>query len=146
MVPAVGKQSGGGQLSTTQWLGLGVVAAVASVIAVLIVRALALAIWPELASFDPLGNVTRAILFTAVPAFIATGLLAWLAARRDDPVGTFVRVAAIVLVLSFIPDYALPIPNKTMLGSTVAAFLHVIAAITTVGVLIMGYRRQMATS
>jgi hypothetical protein len=144
MVPAIGKQSSGGQLGTAQWVGLGVVAAVTSVIAVLIVRALALAIWPDLASFDPLGNMVRAIIFTAVPALVATALLAWLAARRDDPVGTFVRIAAIVLVLSFIPDYALPIPNKTMLGSTVAAFLHVIAAIATVGVLVTGYRRQTA--
>lgn len=131
-------------MDTAQWLMLGALAAALSVLAVLVVRALALSIWPDLSAFDPLGSVPRAILFTAVPALAATGLFAWLAARRADPVAAFLKIAAVVLVLSFIPDYALPIPGKTFLGSTVAAFLHIIAAIPTVTVLVLGYRRQTA--
>lgn len=126
----------------TQWVAVGALAAVVSVIAVLVVRAIALAIWPDLYAFDPLGSTARAILFTAVPAFAATAIFAWLAARRDDPVGAFLKLAAVVLVLSFIPDYALPIPNKTFLGSTVAAFLHIIAAIGIIAVLVVSYRRR----
>lgn len=145
MVPAVQQSPDRGRLDATQWLLLGALAAVVSVLAVMVFRALALAIWPDLSAFDPLGNTTRAILFTAVPAFVATAIFAWLAARRADPVPTFLRIAAVVLLLSFIPDYALPIPNKSFLGSTVAAFLHVVAAIFTVAVLVLGYRRQTAT-
>lgn len=146
MVPAVQQSPDRGRLDVTQWLLLGALAAVVSVLAVLVFRALALAIWPDLSAFDPLGNTTRAILFTAVPAFAATGILAWLAARRANPVAAFLKIAAVVLVLSFIPDYALPIPNKTFLGSTVAAFLHIIAAIAIVAVLVLGYRRQTANN
>lgn len=103
MVPAVGRKTGGSELGAAQWAVLGVAAAITSVIAVLIVRALALAIWPDVASFQPLDSVARAAVFTAVPALVATGLLGWLAARRADPVGSFLRIAAIVLVLGFIP-------------------------------------------
>ena len=77
----------------------------------------------------------------ATMGLAATGLLAWLAARRADPVRTFVRIAAVVLLLSFIPDYLLPVPDKTLLASSVAAFLHVVAAAAIVGVLVGGYRR-----
>jgi hypothetical protein len=124
-----------------QWLVLGALAAVVATAAVLIVLALAIAIWPDIALFKPLDSYARAALFTIIPAFAATGLLAWLAARRADPVRAFVRIAAVVLLLSFIPDYLLPVPDKTLLASTVAAFLHVIAAAAIVGVLVGGYRR-----
>jgi hypothetical protein len=127
--------------ATAQWLALGALAAVVATAAVLIVLALAIAIWPDIALFKPLDSYARAALFTIIPAFAATGLLAWLAARRADPVRAFVRIAAVVLLLSFIPDYLLPVPDKTLLASTVAAFLHVIAAAAIVGVLVGGYRR-----
>jgi hypothetical protein len=142
MVPAIRRETGSGRLHSGQWAVLGIAAAITGVIAVLLVRALALAIWPEVASFQPLDSVARAAVFTAVPALVATVLLAWLAARRADPVTPFLRITAIVLILSFIPDYVLPLANKTILGSTVAAFLHVVAAAAIVGVLVIGYRRQ----
>ena len=127
--------------AAAQWLVLGALAAAVATAAVLIVLALALAIWPDIALFKPLDSYARAALFTIIPAFAATGLLAWLAGRRADPVRAFVRIAAVVLLLSFIPDYLLPVPDKTLLASTVAAFLHVIAAAAIVGVLVGGYRR-----
>lgn len=124
-----------------RWLILGALAAAVATIAVLIVLAVAIAIWPDIALFKPLDSYARAALFTIIPAFVATGLLAWLASRRADPVGAFVRIAAVVLLLSFIPDYLLPVPGKTLLASTIAAFLHIVAAAAIVGVLVGGYRR-----
>ena len=124
-----------------QWLILGALAAAVATAAVLIVLAIAIATWPDIALFKPLDSYARAALFTIIPAFAATGLLAWLAARRADPVRTFVRIAAVVLLLSFIPDYLLPVPDKTFLASSVAAFLHVVAAAAIVAVLVGGYRR-----
>src|SRR5690606_20505844 len=92
-----------GSLTTGQWAMLGVAAAVASIVAVLIVMALALSIWPDAALFRPLESYPRAALFTLVPALAATAVLAWLARRRENPVGSFVRIAVVVLLLSFIP-------------------------------------------
>lgn len=130
------------RLTTGQWAMLGVAAAVAAIAAVLIVMALALSIWPDAALFRPLESYPRAALFTLVPALAATALLAWLAARRENPTGAFVRVAVVVLLLSFIPDYMLPVPNRTLLTSTIAAFLHLVAATVIVAVLVTGYRRM----
>lgn len=124
-----------------QWLVLGALAAAVATAAVLIVLAVAIAIWPDIALFKPLDSYARAALFTIIPAFAATGLFAWLAARRADPVRAFLRIAAVVLLLSFIPDYLLPVPDKTFLASTVAAFLHIVAAVAIAGVLVGGYRR-----
>lgn len=130
------------QLDRNQWVRLGVVAVVASVIAVLIVQALAIAIWPDIALFRPLDNYARTVVFTTVPIVVATALFAWLARRRADPVSSFLKISAVVLVLSIIPDYLLPVEHKTFWASTVTAFLHVVAAIVAVSVLVIGYRRQ----
>lgn len=132
------------QPTTRQWLILGLTAAVAAIVGVLIVRAVALAIWPDAALFQPLDTPVRSAIFTLVPALIATGLLAWLARRVADPTATFVRISLVVLVLSFIPDYILPVPNRTFIASTIAAFLHVVAAAIIVPILVRGYRRMAA--
>ena len=123
------------------WMKLGFVAAAASIVAVLIVEALAIAFWPDITRFDPLNSYVRAAIFTLAPALGATALFAWLAEWRPQPVRAFVTIAAVVLLVSFIPDYLLPVPGKTLLASTVAAALHVVAAIVTVGVLVVGSRR-----
>ena len=126
---------------TGQWILMGAVAALLAATAVLAVQWIALAIWPEAALFKPLDSYARSALFTIVPALGATALFAWLAARRPNPVGAFVRIAIVVLLLSFIPDYLLPVPDKTFLASSIAAFMHVVAAAVIVGVLVAGYRR-----
>ncbi len=130
------------QQSFRQWLVLGLTAATAAIIGVLIVRAAALAIWPDAILFQPLDSALRSAIFTLAPALVATGLLAWLAGRSDDPVRTFLWISIIVLILSFIPDYFLPVPNRTVIASTIAAFLHVVAAAIIVPVLVIGYRRM----
>lgn len=131
----------GGGLSRGQWLIIGLAAAIASVLGVLAVQAVALAIWPDLALFKPLESYARSALFTLIPALGATGLFAWLAARKENPAGSFTKIAVVVLLLSFVPDYVLPVEHRTLLASTVAAFLHVVAAAVTVSVIVGGYRR-----
>ncbi len=130
------------QLDRNQWVRLGVATAVLSVIAVLIIQVVAITIWPDIALFKPLDSYARTAVFTAVPAVAATALFAWLARRRTDPVPSFLKISAVVLVLSIIPDYLLPVEYKTFLASTVTAFLHVVAAAVIVSVLVLGYRRQ----
>jgi hypothetical protein len=130
------------QLDREQWALLGLVTAVASVIAVLLVQAVAIAIWPDIALFKPLDSYARAALFTLIPALGATALFAWLTSRKPHPERTFIKIAAVVLTLSIIPDYLLPVEHKTLLASSVTAFLHVVAAVVTVSVLVTGYRRQ----
>jgi hypothetical protein len=129
------------QLDRVIWMKLGLVAAVASVVAVLIVEALAIALWPEITRFQPLNSYLRAAIFTLVPALGATALFAWLAEHRSQPARTFVTIAVVVLLISVIPDYLLPVSDKTLLASTVTAALHGVAAVVTAGVLVFGYRR-----
>jgi hypothetical protein len=112
-------------------------------VAVLLAQALALAAWPDIALFKPLDSYVRAALFVFVPAVGATAVFAWLASRREQPVRDFITLSAVVLLVSIVPDYLLPDANKTLLASTVTAFLHVVAGIITVALLIIGYQRQM---
>ena len=145
MATVIQKQpKSGGDLPKRQWLTLGLAAALGSVAAVLAVQAIALAIWPDLALFKPLESYARSALFTLIPALGATAVFAWLATRKDDPASSFKKIAAVVLLLSFIPDYVLPVAHRTLLASSVAAFLHVVAAAVTVSVIVNGYRRLSA--
>jgi hypothetical protein len=129
------------KLAIGQWITIGLTAALASVLAVLLTQSIILAIWPELALFKPLESYARSAFFALIPAFGATGVLAWLAARKEDPVSAFKKVAAVVLLFSLIPDYVLPVAHRTLPASTAAAFLHVVAAAVTVLVIVRGYRR-----
>lgn len=133
-------------LTTTQWLGIGLQAGIGAVLAVLLVQAAILAFAPGLAVFQPLGNYARSALFTFVPALGATLVFAWLVKNRERPVGKFLWISLVVLLLSFIPDYALPIPEKTFLASTAAAFLHLVAGIVTVVLILSGYFRAARRS
>jgi|GEM_PF-1208792 len=129
-------------LKNGDWVKLGTNAAIISLIAVLIVQALAIAIWPEIALFAPLDSYIRSAIFTLVPVIGATALLAWLVAKQPQPVKKFITISVVVLIISIIPDYILPVEYKTVLASSVAAFLHVVAAVITVAMLVIGYQRQ----
>jgi hypothetical protein len=126
----------------TAWLALGVQAGVAAIVGVLAAQALALNFWPDAAAFAPLDSYIRSALFTFVPALLATALLAYLARHYVDPVPRFLTISAVILGLSFIPDYVLPVANRTLVASTIAASLHVAAAAIIVPMLVMGYRRM----
>ena len=125
-------------MTSSDWVKRGFLAAAASIIAVLVVQALSISIWPEIALFAPLDNYFRSAIFTLVPTVVATALFAWLAGHTARPVRAFIVISVVVLLISFIPDYAVPVPYKTILASTVAAFLHVVAAVATVSLLVIG--------
>lgn len=134
------------QISRNQWIKVGAITAAASVVVVLITQAIAIAIWPDSVLFKPLESYPRTAVFTIIPVIIATALLAWLVGNKPHPVQTFIKIAVVTLLLSFIPDYFLPVPYRTFLTSSIAAFLHVVAAIVTVFVLTTGYRREAERS
>ena len=122
-------------LPKAAWVKISLLTSLASIAMVLITQVVALAIWPQAAAFKPLDSYPRVALFTLVPVLIATALFAWLNKTKDQPRQAFLKIAAVVLLLSFIPDYLLPDPNRTLLASTIAAFLHLVAGVVTVGVL-----------
>jgi hypothetical protein len=130
------------QLSISEWIKLGLLTALASVAAVLLVQYLAILVWPEIGLFKPLDSYPRSALFTAIPVVGATGLLAWLVARRPQPVRTFITIALLFLALSIVPDYLLPVPHRTMLASSVTALLHGVAGAVTVWMLVTGYQQR----
>lgn len=132
-------------LTFTRWLQIGLQASLLSVLAVLLTQNLILARWPELAAFKPLDSFARSALFTFVPAMGATAVFAWLVKKRERPEGKFLWISAVVLLLSFIPDYLLPIPNRTIPASTAAVSLHLVAGIVTVFLILAGYRRATKT-
>jgi hypothetical protein len=130
-------------MKTGDWVKLGLIAAVVSAVATVIVQAIAIAIWPEIALFEPLGSYIRVVIFTVIPVAIATVLFAWLVNHTAQPVKTFIIISVVVLIISFIPDYIVPLPHKTFLASTVTAFLHVVVAVCTVPILVMGYQKSL---
>lgn len=140
--PVITKPQDKAKMTRSDWLKLGLITAATSIVAVLAVQALAVALWPEIALFAPLDSYVRSAIFTLVPVVGATALLAWLVERRARPVQTFIIISGVVLLVSFIPDYILPVPHKTLLASSVAAFLHVVAGVVTVLLLVIGYQRR----
>jgi hypothetical protein len=124
------------------WVRLGINTTLVSVIVVLIVQALAITIWPEIALFAPLDSYIRSAIFTLVPVTGATALLAWLVANQAQPAKKFITISVVVLIISIIPDYVLPVEHKTVLASSITAFLHVVAAVVTIPMLVIGYRRR----
>jgi cytochrome bd-type quinol oxidase subunit 2 len=131
-------------IKRNNWVKIGLKAALFSVIAVLIVQAIALAIWPEVQLFKPLDSYPRSALFTLIPALGATVVFAWLARNQAQPVKKFLILSAALLLLSFTPDYALPLEGKTLLSSSVAAFMHLVAGIVTVATIVTSYRNRAA--
>jgi hypothetical protein len=109
----------------------------------LLTQTVILALWPDLAAFKPLDNYARSALFTFVPAMGATAVFAWLVKTQSQPTAKFLWIAAGFLLLSFIPDYVLPVPYRTFQASTAAAFMHLVAGIVTVALILSGYKRSV---
>lgn len=127
--------------SRIHWVSLGLQALILTVPAVVITQAIALLIWPDIRLFEPLNSFARSALFTAIPVIGATLLFAFLHTRVAQPQTYFNRIAFTVLIVSIIPDYLLPISNKTFLASSVTAFLHVVAGVITILVLQQDYKK-----
>lgn len=114
----------------------GVLAVVLSVLTnvALVFGAGALGIAPEFGAL----TVPPVAVLSAVGA-AGAAVAYWLLSRYvTDPRRTFVRVAAVVLVLSFVPDVALLAvdPAATPLAVVVLMVMHVVVAVASVGLLV----------
>jgi Family of unknown function (DUF6069) len=121
-------------------LGTVVVAVLANVIVYFIGSALV--------GYDPefviLRNVSAVILFTVVPAIVAVLLYAVLLRFTATPERTFTIIAAVVLVISLIPDvtYIPTVPGATGGQTVILAVMHVVAAVVIVWMLTTLTRQQ----
>jgi hypothetical protein len=89
--------------------------------------------------FDPL-SPPSVVFLSAVGAVGATVVYAGLRRYVDRPDRTFVRVAAVVLLASFLPDIGLlsADPAATVPGVVLLMFMHVVVAAVSVGLLVGG--------
>jgi hypothetical protein len=92
-------------------------------------------------TYDPrfivLANVSGTVLFTVAPAIVAVLLYAVLLRFTADPARVFTGIAAVVLVLSLIPDltYIPTVPGASSGQTAVLMLMHVVAAAVIVGML-----------
>jgi len=121
-------------------VGLGTV--VAAVLANVLVYAVGRAVVGYDDRFPPLANVSGAVLFTLVPATVATLLYAVLLRVTSDPPRVFGIVAAVVFVVTLVPDftYIPTVPGATAGQTAILVLMHVVAAGVIVGLLTTGAR------
>ncbi|KTG20244.1 DUF6069 family protein [Haloferax profundi] len=86
--------------------------------------------------FTPL-SYPPVMFLSAVGAIGATLVYGLLSSRVENPDRTFLQVAIVVLVLSFVPDIGLLFgdPQATVAGVLVLMVMHVVVAAVCVGVL-----------
>jgi hypothetical protein len=116
-------------------VGLGtVIAAVLANVLVYFLGSFVVGYDPE---FVVLRNVSAVILFTVVPAIAAVLLYAALLRFTANPARIFTIIAAVVLILSLIPDiaYIPTVPGATGDQTAVLAVMHVVAAAVIVWML-----------
>ncbi len=122
-------------------LWVGPLAVVASVAANLVVRFIAVALLNPPAEFLPL-SVAQPVTFTVVGVTLAVIAFAIVARFAPDPIRTYQIVAAVALVVSFVPDILLlvnansaPFPGVNV--GTIGALLlmHVMAWAISVALL-----------
>lgn len=102
--------------------------------AVLVVLVGAVGIAPEFRAL----TLPPVALLSAVGAIGAVVVYGLLTRYVDRPERTFRRVAAVVLVLSFVPDLGLLVgdPAATVPGVVVLMIMHVVVAAVSVGALV----------
>lgn len=112
-----------------------------TVIAAVLANVLVYFIGGAVVGYDPefvvLRNVSAVILFTVVPAIAAVLLYAVLLRFTANPARTFTIIAAVVLVVSLIPDvtYIPSVPGATGGQTAILSVMHVVAAIVIVWML-----------
>ena len=90
------------------------------------------------ADFPPLAGPAPTIFFTVIGTLGAAGVLGIVRRRAAHPAAAFRRIAILVLVLSFLPDFwlfsggASVFPGATSTGVGVLMVLHMVAALTIV--------------
>ena len=87
--------------------------------------------------FPPLATVGGTIVFTIVPAVVAVIIYALLLRFTRTPERIFTSLAAVVLVVSWIPDltYIPDVPGASPAQTAVLMLLHLVAAAVIVGML-----------
>ena len=116
---------------------VGLATIVAAVAANVLVWAIGSAVVGYDLRFLPLAGPGGAIIFTVVPAVVAVLLYAVLLRFAGNPARVFTILAAVVLVLSVIPDftYIPTVPGATPAQTAVLVLMHVVAAVVIVGML-----------
>lgn len=127
----------------------GLNALVFAVVGNLVVRWLGVALLPVPSDFPPLAGAGPTIFFTAVGALGAVAVLAILRRVGSRPGFLFRRVAAVVLLFSFIPDLWLltaggrdAVPGANAPSVILLMMLHVVAAGIIVWALTGGEREE----
>jgi hypothetical protein len=110
---------------------------VAAVAANVVVHALGSVLVGYDPRFLPLAGPGGAIIFTVVPAVVAALLYALLLRFAANPARVFAIVAAVVFVLTLIPDftYIPTVPGATAGQTVVLIVMHAVAALVIVGML-----------
>lgn len=116
-------------------VGLGTI--VAAVLGNVLVYALGSAIVGYDAEFLILADVGGAILFTVVPAIVAVLLYAVLCRFTARPALVFNVIAAIVFVVTLLPDltYIPTLPGATVGQTATLILMHIVAAAIICGML-----------
>ena len=119
-----------------------------TVVAAVLANVLVYALGGALVGYDPqfvvLANVSGTILFTVFPAIGAVLLYAALSRFTGNPARVFTIIAAVVLVVSLIPDvtYIPTVPGSTGGQTAILMLMHVVAAGVIVGLLTTRTRPQ----
>lgn len=87
--------------------------------------------------FVVLANPSGTIIFTLASAIVAVPLYGALLRYTDNPVRNFNIIAAVVLVVSIVPDYTIILDEAgaSTGQATILALMHVVAAAVIVGML-----------
>jgi hypothetical protein len=126
------------QLKKLWWAGP--LTVLASVIGVLIVRVIAMAILPP--PYAPgLEMIMIPIVLTVVLCAAAVVVFALVGRFTKNPVRTYIIISTVFLIISFLPDLAVPSMGATMPGATwgyaiTLMIMHVVAGFITVYMLI----------
>lgn len=130
----------------------GVLAVVGAILAVLAVRWVAVSLVDVPPEFQPLALPSAAIFFTAVLGTGAVIVFAVVRRAAGRPVRTFRWIAAVALLLSFLPDAWLlsegaaeAFPGATPATVVALMVLHVVAAAVIVPTLTLGFEATEAS-
>lgn len=113
----------------------------ATVLAATLANILVYYIGSALVTYDPqfivLADVSAAVIFTVIPAIVAVLIYAVLRRISQHPARVFAIIAAVVFVVTLIPDflYIPTVPGATGAQIAVLALMHVVAAAVIVGML-----------
>jgi hypothetical protein len=140
MASLVGSSSTLQATRSTDWRRfalVGLVTIAAAVLANVIVYGLGRATVGSDPQFTILADVGTTIFFTIIPAIVAVLLYALLLRFARRPDCTFAIIAAVVFVLTTIPDftYIPSAPGATIGQTTTLVLMHTVAATVIVGLL-----------